>query len=317
LAQTREVYDLELKLANGLPFQGIEDIGPYLDHVARNGILTGEALIHIATTLAGMRLLRRLIDQEEEETVPTLGAMVAELRTYPELEKQIYHCIDERGQVQERASEKLTTIRQKLRSQRDEIYQKLQRLLQQKANAIQESVITQRDGRFVIPVKASQQDAVPGIVHDSSSSGATLYVEPQRVVEGNNRLRQLQRQERTEEERICQALSEEVALVQPDLEQLLAIATTLDLATARARYSLWLGANPPRLFAETDTDETITLRNLCHPLLVWQQHYEQGPTVVPINLQIAPQIRVVAITGPNTGGKTGYPKNPGSGHGHG
>ncbi len=91
--------------------------------------------------------------------------------------------------------------------------------------------------------------------------------------------------------------------MKPDLEQLLAIATTLDLATAKARYSLWLGANPPR-FIDRNDKEVITLRELRHPLLVWQQQHEQGRPVVPINVQIQPQIRVVAITGPNTGGKT-------------
>ena len=91
-----------------------------------------------------------------------------------------------------------------------------------------------------------------------------------------------------------------------DLERLLAIATVLDLATARARYSLWLSANPPRFieFSPTDSAEAIVLRQLRHPLLVWQQQHEQGAAVVPTDLIIQPQIRVVAITGPNTGGKT-------------
>jgi DNA mismatch repair protein MutS2 len=116
-----------------------------------------------------------------------------------------------------------------------------------------------------------------------------------------NRLRQLRRQEKSEEEIILRQLSDAVADVYDDLQHLLAVVTELDLAYARARYSLWLGANPPRFIA---ADEQTTLRQLRHPLLVWQQRHEQGPEVVPINLLIRPELRVVAITGPNTGGKT-------------
>jgi DNA mismatch repair protein MutS2 len=120
-----------------------------------------------------------------------------------------------------------------------------------------------------------------------------------------NQLRQLTRQEQREEELVLRSLTEQVAEVKPDLERLLAIVTTLDLATARARYSLWLEANPPR-FVDfgLQKSESITLRRLRHPLLVWQQRHEQGTEVVPIDLVIQPHIRVVAITGPNTGGKT-------------
>ena len=163
------------------------------------------------------------------------------------------------------------------------------------------SVITQRQDRFVLPVKAPQKDTIPGLVHDSSGSGATLYIEPHSIVEGNNRLRQLTRQEEAEAERIRQVLSTQVAEVVEDLEVLLAIVTTLDLATARSRYSYWLEGNPPRFIEET---EAIVLRQLRHPLLMWQERQESGSAVVPIDLVISPRIRVVAITGPNTGGKT-------------
>lgn len=301
LAQTQEVYALEAKLGN-LPFEGIQDIGESLERAGHGGTLNGEELLHIATTLAGMRTLRRLIDAQEADQVPQLLGLVMELRTYPELERQIHHCIDDRGRVTDRASETLGGIRAKLKTLRDEIYQTLQRLMQRHGNAIQEQVITQREGRFVIPVKAPQKEAIPGIVHDSSASGATLYIEPKVIFDRNNRLRQLQRQEQSEEDRICQALSAAVAEVQDDLERLLAIATALDLATARARYSYWIGGNLPR-FIDPAT-ETITLRQLRHPLLEWQQRQEQGGAVVPIDLHIQPQTRVVAITGPNTGGKT-------------
>lgn len=242
-AQTREVYDLESR-SSGLNFDGIGDIGEALERAALQGSLAGRELLTIATTLAGARNLRRIIDNYPELAV--LNALVQDLRTYPEIEQDIHHCIDDHGEVMDRASQKLAGIREQLRQVRDRVYSMLHSILQRKAGAVQEAVITQRSGRFVIPVKAPQKDAIPGIVHDASTSGATLYIEPHQTVNLNNQLRQLQRQEETEEEAIRRSLTEKVAAVKPDLERLLAIATTLDLAATRARYSLWLGANPPR-----------------------------------------------------------------------
>jgi DNA mismatch repair protein MutS2 len=304
LAQTQEVYTLENRLASGLSFDGIQDIGEFLDRAERQAILSGKELFAIATTLAGVRNLRRCIDQQSD--CPTLTALVADLRTYPELEQDIYHCIDDQGRVSDRASTKLASVREQIRTLRDQIYAKLQAIMQRHANAIQESVITQRSDRYVIPVKASHKDVIQGLVHDTSMSGATLYVEPHSLVNGNNQLRQLIRQEEREAELVRSRLTALVAEVVADLERLLAIATTLDLATARARYSLWLGANPPRFIDDLTPEqpEPTTLRGLRHPLLVWQQQHEQGLDVVPIDLSIQPSIRVIAITGPNTGGKT-------------
>ncbi|MEH2239664.1 endonuclease MutS2 [Nostoc sp.] len=301
LEQTKEVYQLETRLTTGLSFEGIQDIGDSLERAERSGVLTGDELLAIATTLAGARNLRRVIDNQED--LPILTELVADLRTYPELEQEIHRCIDERAQVTDRASQKLGEIRTDLRRLRTQITQKLQNILQAKSGAVQEQLITQRSDRFVIPVKAPQKDAIPGIVHDTSTSGATLYVEPNSVVPLGNQLRQIIRREQAEEEAVRRVLTELVAAVKPDLERLLAIATTLDLATARSRYSYWLGANPPR-FIQREDNEIITLRNLRHPLLIWQQQHEQGQPVVPVDLLINPLIRVVTITGPNTGGKT-------------
>jgi len=301
LAQTQEASLLEMRLANGLSFGGLRDIWAALERAEHGSILTGQDLLDVASTLAGARQLRRIIDDQDD--VPVLQALVADLRTHPELDQAIHHCIDDNGRVADRANPKLAGIREKIRSLRDRIYQRLQKILQRQGGAIQEPVITQRSDRFVIPVKAPQKDAIPGIVHDASTSGATLYVEPHNVVDLGNQLRQALRQEQSEEEKICQELTEQVAEVLDDVEHVLAIATTLDLATARARYGLWLDANSPR-FVERERDERIVLRNLRHPLLVWQHQHEEGPEVVPINMTIQSKIRVVAITGPNTGGKT-------------
>jgi DNA mismatch repair protein MutS2 len=315
-----------------LSFEGIQDIGTSLQRAELQGLLSGEELLAIATTLAGARQLRRIIDFQSD--VPTLKELAAQLRTYPELEQEIHRCIDDRAQVADRATPKLAGIRVQMRQLRDRIYQILQGILQRQSNAVQEQLITQRSGRFVIPVKAPQKDAIPGIVHDSSASGATLYVEPHSTVNLNNQMRQLLRQEQAEEEAVRRALTEQVAAVKPDLDRLLVVVTTLDLAAAKARYSFWLQANPPKFIElgepelapknpETEDEEKedeensensqllirnlrsqITLRQLRHPLLVWQQQHEQGFPVVPVDLTIGPHIRVVAITGPNTGGKT-------------
>jgi DNA mismatch repair protein MutS2 len=301
LAQTKEVYDLETRLTGGLSLDGIEDFGDALERAAVQGMLSGKELHEIATTLAGMRKLRRTIDAEEH--IPVLQDLVADVRTYPELEQDIYHCIDDRGDVTDRSSEKLAQVRIQLKGLRDRIYKFLNSLIQRQSNAIQQPLITQRGDRFVIPVKASHKDAIPGVVHDSSGSGSTLYVEPHQIVNLGNQLRQLQRQEQREIEAVLTALTAKVTEVVEDLEHLLVVATTIDLATARARYSLWLEANPPK-FIDRAANEYITLRQLRHPLLIWKHRHEEGVPVVPIDLSIRPDIRVVTITGPNTGGKT-------------
>jgi DNA mismatch repair protein MutS2 len=305
LAQTRETYQLDQSVSGGLPFGGIQDIGDALERSSLQGLLSGEELLNISTTLSGARTLRRAI--ENAENVPTLLAMVADMRTYPEIEQEIYRCIDDRGKVTERASPKLTDIREKIRSTRDRILDILNKMMSRHSSAIQESVITQRDGRYVLSVKSNYKDHIPGIVHDVSTSGSTLFVEPQSTVQMNNALRQFLRQEQAEEEAVRRKLTAIVAEVQEDLEKLVAICTMLDLATARSRYSYWLEANPPT-FIEWDeaiaANQNITLRNLRHPLLVWQHRNEEGRAVIPTHLNIDPKIRVVAITGPNTGGKT-------------
>lgn len=316
LAQTQEVYNLENRQLSSLTFEGICDIGESLERAALQGILAGDELLAIATTLAGVRRLRRVIDDQPD--LPVLKALVADLRTYPELEQEIHRCIDDRGTVADRASPKLAGIRSQIKQLRDKIYQILQGILQRQANAVGQQLITQRGDRFVIPVKASHKDAIPGIVHDTSSSGVTLFVEPNAIVQIGNQLRQYQRSEQVEEEAVRRVLTEQVAAVKSELEELLAVATTLDLATARARYSYWLEANPPSFTMRSDELEvgvgeprsyktqnsSITLRQLRHPLLVWQHKHEQGQPVVPVDLVVKPQIRVVTITGPNTGGKT-------------
>ena len=298
LAQTVEATQLEFKVG-GLQFGGIRDIGVALERSQVQGILSGEELLDIATTLAGTRRLRRQIDAQDD--LPVLQKLVENLSTFPELEQEIHRCIDDQGKVADRASDKLAGIRQQLKVVRDRIYSKLQHIIQRQGGALQETLITQRSDRFVLPVKAPQKDAVPGIVHDVSTSGATLYVEPRSIVDNGNQRRTLRKEEEIESEAIRQQLTYQVAEVLPELEHLVITVVKLDLAAARARYGLWMEGNAPRF---VNAGEQITLRQLKHPLLLWQQKKEQKGTVVPTDLVIRPDLRVVAITGPNTGGKT-------------
>ena len=302
LAQTKEIYNLEQGLDSGWNFKGIKDVGAALERVGIGGVLSAKELLDLATTLAGMRYLRRLIDAKSEE-LKTLEELVRDIRTYPEIEKEIHHCIDDRGEITDRANPKLAGIRSEIKNLRNRIYKVLQGIMQRNSTAIQEAVITQRGDRFVLPVKPASKETIKGIVHDVSSTGSTYYIEPNVIIDLGNKLRQKERQEKREEEIILKALSEKVAAVQSDLEKVLAVATMLDLATAKARYGLWLEANPPK-FIDTAKAEVTTLRRLRHPLLVWQQRHEEGAEVVPIDVLVKPETKVVAITGPNTGGKT-------------
>ena len=297
LAQTVEAAALEA-IGRGLQFGGIRDIGVALERAQVQSILSGEELLDIATTLLGARRLRRQIDAQDD--LPVLQKLVENLTTFPELEQEIHRCIDDRGQVADRASAKLGGIRQQLKVVRDRIYSKLQRIIQRQNGALQETLITQRGDRFVLPVKAPQKDAIPGVVHDVSTSGATLYVEPHSIVDNGNKRRALRKEEEVESEAIRQQLTYQVAEVLPELEHLVITVVKLDLAAARADYGLWMEGNAPRFVAQ----EQITLRELKHPLLLWQQKKEQSSKVVPTDLVIRPDLRVVAITGPNTGGKT-------------
>jgi DNA mismatch repair protein MutS2 len=297
LTQTQEAYALEERNA-GISLDGIQNITEAVFRAEKQGILAAAELWAIATTLAGARNLRRQLDNADY--CPNLQILASDLRTYPDIEQEIYRCIDEGGNVLDRASVRLGEIRHELTSVRDQIITKLQNIMQRNANSLQEQIITQRSDRYVLAVKSPQRDRIPGVIHDTSSTGMTLFVEPNSVVQSNNRLRQLSKMEQAQIEIILADLSSKITAIAEDLQKLLIIVTKIDLAVAKARYGYWLGANPPH-FLE---GEAIVLRQLRHPLLVWQQKNEEGREVVPVDVLISPEISVVVITGPNTGGKT-------------
>ncbi len=300
LAETSELLALDGLTEGGLNFQGVADIHPTVQLCAKGGVAGGEALLELATTLAAARRLRRQIDEPELRPVTT--ALVEELRTLPELEQRLHFCIEEGGRIADRASPPLQGLRRQLAGVRAERRQRLQDLLRRWAPMLQDSVISERNGRPVLAVKVGAAGQVQGLVHDSSASGSTVFLEPQVVIPLGNRIRELEGQERELEQQVLAELSGLVGEEAEALEHLQRVLLCLDAALARARYGQWLGAVRPEL--DEVAGAPLALSDLRHPLLLWQQRREQGADVVPVTVEVGEQLRVVAITGPNTGGKT-------------
>lgn len=274
----------------------VEDVLPTLERAERGGVLSGHELLSLAYLCQTARQVRRQIAGQRD--IPVLQDLVDPWRTHPDLEQQIFHCIDDGGEVTDRASPALAQARQQCRYTEERIRQTLQQLMHKHPQALQEPLITQRHDRYVLPIKASHKDAIPGLVHDTSASGATYYIEPQSLVPLNNEWRIQQQRVQELAEAVRRELSHQVAAVADDLRLLAEGLTRLDVAYARCHYSRWLKGHPPVL------GEAVQLRQVRHPLLVWQAQHEAGRPVVPIDILIPAEVRVVVITGPNTGGKT-------------
>jgi len=300
LSETTELLGLDGVLEGGLSFRGVADIAATVLRCAKGGTAGGEALLDLATTLAAARRLRRQI--EAEVLRPVTSALVADLRTLPELEQRLHFAIEEGGRVADRASAELEGLRRQLQGVRAERRERLQELIRRWASLLQDTVVAERNGRPVLAVKAGAASQVGGIVHDSSASGSTVFVEPQAVIPLGNRIRELEGRERELEEQILAELSALVGEEAAALAHLQAVLVRLDAGVARARYGAWLGAVRPEL--DADPEALFELRDLRHPLLLWQERRESGRPVVPVSLRVEAELRVVAITGPNTGGKT-------------
>ena len=300
LAETTELLGLDGVLEGGLSFRGVADIAATVARCAKGGSAGGEELLALAATLAAARRLRRQI--EDAALRPVSSALVADLRTLPELEQRLHFAIEEGGRVADRASAELEGLRRQLQGVRTERRERLQDLIRRWSALLQDTVVAERNGRPVLAVKAGAAGQVAGLVHDSSASGSTVFVEPQAVIPLGNRIRDLEGREREIEAEILRELSALVGAEAPALEHLQAVLVLLDAGVARARYGAWLGAVRPELAASAAAP--FELRELRHPLLLWQERREGGRPVVPVSVVVAPELRVVAITGPNTGGKT-------------
>jgi DNA mismatch repair protein MutS2 len=302
-AVTREVLML-LSTNTNLTIGGARDVREKVQLAERGGVLLPSDLLDIKYTLIAARTLCRSFDRLEGQ-VPHMTEIAQRLPNLPGLIDAISQAISERGEVLDSASTELGTIRRDLRITHGRLLDKMQRIVSDPKNApfLQEILVTQRDGRYVIPLRAEFKGRINSIVHDQSTSGATLFVEPLAVVEINNQYRELQLAERDEERRVLAALSDEVGASTPELEEMVDVIAELDLAFACGKYAQDLEACEPgiRPFrkkpSSTHPGSVLRLFQARHPLL-------DPRSVVPIDVELDQDTYVLVITGPNTGGKT-------------
>ncbi len=300
LEETKEIFVLDQLLEGRLSFQGIHDISYVLVLCSKGGIASGEELLAIAETLGSARNLRRQIDNAELR--PKLTDRLQKLATHPELERTLKRDLEHGGRVADHASQDLAKFRKQIQSLRKDRSDRLNDLLRTYCSLLNDNVIAERNGRPVFAVKIRAAAQFPGLVLDSSSSGNTLFMEPNETIQQTNELSELEIRAVKEEQRILGLWSKEVANNVESLEELITICMQLDVALARARYSKFLGGVPPEL--KEDSNAPFLFKGLRHPLLVWKNQREGGQDVVPISVEVSSAVRVVAITGPNTGGKT-------------
>lgn len=284
-----------LEQHDGAPLVGAKDVRIPLGRAAREGTLTGEELLDVAQTISVMaRCKTMLLSADARQKWPRLAALTARLETFSELEKSIRRCIGEDGVVLDRASDTLQRLRTQIRTWQGRSRERLDQIVRAAAsrNVLQEAIVTLRNERYVIPVKVEHKTAVPGIVHDTSSSGATLFVEPMAVVELNNKIKEAQVEEEREVQRILRELSRRVGAQGKALADGVDVLARLDLIFAKARLARRMDGVRPQM----NEDGWLHIKGSRHPLLTGN--------VVPIDVWLGKDNHVLVITGPNTGGKT-------------
>ena len=275
-------------------FSGVKDVSAALTRADHGGMLNTRELLDIAGVLTASRRVADYDAQRQgEETV--LDRLFTSLHTNKYLEEQIRSAILDEETIADTASSELADIRRKMRLAASKGRQILQRIISSPsyAKVLQEALITQRDGRFVVPVKAECKGSMPGLVHDVSSSGATRFVEPMGVVQANNELKELEAREKKEIDRILRQLSAACAGSMENILWDYDILVHLDVIFARAQLSYQLNASRP----EVRRRGGVALRRARHPLL-------DQAKAVPITVELGEQFDTLVITGPNTGGKT-------------
>ena len=275
-------------------FSGVKDVSRALNRADHGGVLNTRELLDVADLLTASRRVSEYDrDRQGEKTV--LDHLFSALHTNKFLEDKIRGAILDEETIADSASPELADIRRKMRLAASKGRQILQRIISSPsyAKVLQEALITQRDGRFVVPVKAECKGSIPGLVHDISSSGATLFVEPMGVVQANNELKELQAREEKEIDRILRILSGECAAQMMNILYDYDILVHLDVIFARGQLSYRMNAAKPILARRGG----IVLRRARHPRLAQAK-------AVPISLELGNSYDTLVITGPNTGGKT-------------
>lgn len=305
LARQTATSEARFILSRGLDvsFTNAVDIRPQIGVARREGVLEPEDLLAIKNTLIVSRVVRQALENISVN-IPQLSSFIEDLPIGLGLVDTISKTISDRGEVLDSASIKLSTIRREMKVTYERTMARMQRFISDAdtARMLQEPIITQRNGRNVIPLRAEFKGRIKAVIHDQSSSGATLFIEPLAVVEWNNRYRELELSERDEIRRILAELTHKVGEHSDDLKTMVETMAVLDLALMCARYAEELHASEPTLVnfktqQGKHPGSTLKLFKARHPLL-------NPHTVVPIDVDLDQETYALVITGPNTGGKT-------------
>jgi len=275
-------------------FSGVKPVAEALDRADRGGSLNTRELLTIADLLTAARRAKEYFNTDAVEKT-AIDHLFLSLHGNRFLEEKIKRCIVDEDTIADAASTELADIRRHMRQAQAKSRQILQKIISSPtySKVLQETIITQRDGRFVVPVKAEHKGSLPGLVHDISSTGATVFVEPMGVVQANNEFIELQAKEQKEIERILAELSAEAAAHREDIQWDYDALVHLDMIFARGNLSYKMDAARP----EVRRDGAISLRRARHPLL-------DAKKAVPIDIELGGSFDTLVITGPNTGGKT-------------
>jgi len=285
-----------LRIKGNVPLGGIHDIRPHTKRAQIGGMLSPIELVQVASTVHASRQMKRFIEDLQEVTdVPILLNYAEGIIVLAKLEESIKNAIDEGGEVLDSASEALRSLRQQMRTRESRVREKLESMIRSSnaSKMLSDAIITIRNDRFVIPVKQEYRSHYGGIIHDQSSSGQTLFIEPQSVVQLNNELQTIRVKEQLEIERILTELSALTAEYHDELLAIVVIMAELDFMFAKARYGSRIKASKPIV----NNEGRINLIKARHPLIPIDE-------VVANSVALGKDYTTIVITGPNTGGKT-------------
>ncbi|MBI4497809.1 MAG: endonuclease MutS2 [Chloroflexi bacterium] len=306
--ETQEAQAL-LESRPGFGLGSVRDVRPAAEQARLGGVLTPQALLEIMDTLAGARAARNIIVGGYGRTFLALIDIVRDITPMPDVEAEIARCVDPRGDIKDSASPLLGQLRREVRQVHDRLVDRLQQLVnsQRGRHVLQDGLVTLRNGRYVVPVKADFRGEFKGVVHDVSSSGATLFMEPLETLDLGNTWRELQLLEAKEVARILRRLSELVGERGAAMVRSVDCLAWLDLVLAKARYGQRLRATFPTLHppAPAVAADRAAVRSGAGRLFLAQaRHPLLTGHVVPITVTVGEDYHALIITGPNTGGKT-------------